>query len=101
MPQPLCGDGDPIDIVILIPIPLIPRAVIECRPAGVIAMTDEHGDEAKIIAVHRPHGNVVKFSHRNVSISEPLRVGPANRFSVRLNCASVENELVPGVTRRP
>lgn len=54
MPQTLCGDGDPIDVLIVMPIPLIPGSVIECRPVGVMAMTDEHGEDAKIIAVPVP-----------------------------------------------
>jgi inorganic pyrophosphatase len=54
IPQTLCGDGDPIDVLIVMPIPLIPGSVIECRPVGVMAMTDEHGDDTKIIAVPVP-----------------------------------------------
>ena len=51
MPQTLCGDGDPLDVLIVMPIPLIPGAVIACRPIGVMAMTDENGEDAKLIAV--------------------------------------------------
>ena len=31
--------------------PLIPGSVIECRPVGVLKMTDESGDDAKVLAV--------------------------------------------------
>ena len=51
MPRTLCGDGDPIDVVIVMPIPLIPGSVIACRPVGVMRMSDENGEDAKIIAV--------------------------------------------------
>lgn len=54
MPKTLCGDGDPIDVLIVMPIPLIPGSVIACRPVGVMMMTDEHGEDAKIIAVPSP-----------------------------------------------
>lgn len=51
MPQTLCGDGDPLDVLIVMPIPLIPGSVIACRPVGLMRMTDENGEDAKIIAV--------------------------------------------------
>lgn len=51
MPKTLCGDGDPIDVLIVMPIPLIPGSVIACRPVGVMHMSDENGEDAKIIAV--------------------------------------------------
>ena len=36
MPGTLCGDGDPLDVLIVMPIPLIPGSVIACRPLGVM-----------------------------------------------------------------
>ena len=51
IPQTLCGDGDPIDVLIVMPIALIPGSVIACRPVGLMAMTDENGEDTKIIAV--------------------------------------------------
>lgn len=47
----LCGDGDPIDVLVVMPLPLIPGSVISCRPIGVLKMTDEGGEDAKILAV--------------------------------------------------
>jgi inorganic pyrophosphatase len=47
----LCGDGDPVDVMVILPLPLIPGAVICCRPVGVLKMTDEGGEDAKILAV--------------------------------------------------
>lgn len=51
MPGTLCGDGDPLDVLIVMPIPLIPGAVIVCRPLGVMDMTDENGEDTKLVAV--------------------------------------------------
>ncbi|MGH8164619.1 MAG: inorganic diphosphatase, partial [Rhodanobacteraceae bacterium] len=51
VPHTLGGDGDPADVLVMIPLPLIPGAVIRCRPVGVLNMTDESGDDAKIVAV--------------------------------------------------
>ncbi|WP_298445568.1 inorganic diphosphatase [uncultured Ferrimonas sp.] len=46
-------DGDPVDVLVPTPHPLQPGSVIRCRPVGVLNMTDESGEDAKIIAV--PH----------------------------------------------
>jgi inorganic pyrophosphatase len=50
VPHTLCGDGDPVDVLVVIPMPLIPGAVIRCRPVGMLAMTDEAGADTKIVA---------------------------------------------------
>ena len=51
VPKTLCGDGDPVDVLVVIPLPLMPGSVIRCRPVGMLAMTDEAGEDTKIIAV--------------------------------------------------
>jgi inorganic pyrophosphatase len=55
-------DGDPVDVLVPTPHPLQSGAVIRCRPVGVLKMTDESGEDAKIFAV--PHGELSKeFEH--------------------------------------
>ena len=51
IPHTLCGDGDPVDVLVVMPMPLVPGSVVRCRPVGVLNMEDESGDDAKIIAV--------------------------------------------------
>ncbi len=51
VPHTLCGDGDPADVLVVAPFPLIPGSVIRCRPVGVLKMTDESGEDAKLLAV--------------------------------------------------
>lgn len=51
VPHTLSKDGDPIDVLVVSPCPLIPGSVIRCRPIGVLKMADESGDDAKILAV--------------------------------------------------
>ena len=51
VPHTLCGDGDPLDVLVIMPVPLIPGSVIRCRPVGVLKMTDEAGEDEKLIAV--------------------------------------------------
>ena len=47
----LSDDGDPVDVLVMTPHPLVAGSVIKCRPVGVLNMTDESGQDAKIIAV--------------------------------------------------
>ena len=44
-------DGDPVDVLVPTQYPLVHGAVIRCRPVGVLKMTDESGEDAKVIAV--------------------------------------------------
>lgn len=56
VPHTLSDDGDPVDVLIANQRPLIPGAVMNCRPVGVLHMRDEAGADEKIIAV--PSGRV-------------------------------------------
>ena len=51
VPHTLSKDGDPADVLVVTPIPLISGCVVKCRPVAVLKMTDESGDDAKILAV--------------------------------------------------
>ena len=51
IPHTLCGDGDPADVLVILPLPLVPGSVIRCRPVGVLRMRDEAGSDEKLVAV--------------------------------------------------
>jgi inorganic pyrophosphatase len=51
IPHTLSDDGDPCDVMVPTAFPLIPGSVIRCRPVAVLKMTDESGDDAKVVAV--------------------------------------------------
>lgn len=51
VPHTLCGDGDPVDVLVIMPLALIPGSVIRCRPIGVLKMVDDKGPDAKVVAV--------------------------------------------------
>ena len=51
IPSTLSEDGDPADVVVITPYPIVAGAVVKCRPLGVLRMEDESGIDAKIIAV--------------------------------------------------
>jgi len=50
IPHTLSEDGDPVDVLVVTPLPLISGAVVRARPVGVLKMEDESGVDAKIIA---------------------------------------------------
>mgnify|MGYP003346847507 CR=1 FL=1 len=51
VPQTLSGDGDPVDVLVLSPLPLISGVVVRCRPVGLLKMIDEAGADEKLLAV--------------------------------------------------
>jgi inorganic pyrophosphatase len=51
IPQTLSGDGDPVDVMVVGRMPVIPGAVLRSRPIGVLMMQDEAGLDEKILAV--------------------------------------------------
>ncbi len=51
VPQTISGDGDPVDVLVITPVPLIPGVVVLCRPIGILKMEDEAGIDGKVLAV--------------------------------------------------
>jgi inorganic pyrophosphatase len=51
IPQTLSDDGDPCDVLVVSPVPLVTGVVVRCRPIGMLKMNDEAGGDAKILAV--------------------------------------------------
>ncbi len=51
VPKTISGDGDPVDVLVITPVPLIPGVVVTCRALGMLKMQDEAGEDAKLIAV--------------------------------------------------
>ena len=54
VPHTLSDDGDPIDVLVANTRPIVPGAVINVRPVGVLRMTDDGGPDEKIVAVPSP-----------------------------------------------
>ena len=54
VPHTLSEDGDPIDVLVANTRPIVPGAVINVRPIGVLKMQDDGGGDEKIIAVPVP-----------------------------------------------
>ncbi len=55
VPHTLSDDGDPIDVLVPNERPIVPGAVMNCRPIGVLMMEDESGLDEKVVAVPSGH----------------------------------------------
>ena len=51
VPKTISGDGDPVDVLVVTPVPLIPGVVVPCRAIGILKMEDEAGQDGKVLAV--------------------------------------------------
>jgi inorganic pyrophosphatase len=56
IPGTLADDGDPVDAMVLTPTGVVPGAVIRARPIGVLLMSDEAGQDEKLLCV--PHDKI-------------------------------------------
>ena len=55
IPHTLSGDGDPCDVLVANTRAIVPGAVMNVRPVGVLVMEDNAGEDEKIIAVPSAH----------------------------------------------
>lgn len=51
IPHTLAEDGDPADVLVITPFPVMCGSVIRVRPIGMLKMKDENGIDNKILAV--------------------------------------------------
>lgn len=67
VPHTLSEDGDPIDVLVCNTRAIVPGAVVNCRPIGVLVMEDDGGKDEKIMAVPCSHISLRYESVRNYS----------------------------------
>jgi inorganic pyrophosphatase len=77
VPHTLSGDGDPVDVLVVGRIPVMPGAVLPSRPVGVLIMEDEAGMDEKIIAVpidklHPYHDNIRSYADLRPILREQI-----------------------------
>ena len=70
VPNTLADDGDPLDVLVVTPYPMMPGSVIRARPIGILDMSDEAGRDSKVVAV--PHD---KLSVLYRDVKEPADLG--------------------------
>jgi inorganic pyrophosphatase len=71
IPNTLSEDGDPVDVLVVCPLPLITGAVVKVRPIGMLQMEDESGNDCKILAVP-----IDKLTPIYKDINEPADLPP-------------------------
>ena len=94
IPQTLGDDGDPVDVCVITPFPLLAGSVIRCRPLGMLLMEDESGGDMKMLAVPvqklTPRYNKIQTSPpRSASRSSP----PA--FQISFQCSQLRHHSEP------
>lgn len=52
LPRSYCGDGDPLDVLVLGYEPVVPLAIMQARAIGAMRMADEGEQDDKVVAVH-------------------------------------------------
>jgi inorganic pyrophosphatase len=69
IPHTISGDGDPVDVLVVSQFALPPGVVVRCRPIGMLKMTDEAGEDAKVLAVPV---NKLTTMYSNVAVATDL-----------------------------
>ncbi|MEO1089407.1 MAG: inorganic diphosphatase [Pseudomonadota bacterium] len=67
VPNTLYEDGDPVDVLVIGRLPLVPGSVVQARPIGVLELEDDGGEDEKILAVPVPristiYNDIVNYS---------------------------------------
>jgi len=78
VPHTLSDDGDPIDVLVANTRPIVPGAVINVRPIGVLKMVDDAGRDEKILAVPTP-----KLTKRYAHVANYTDLPPITLEQVR------------------
>jgi inorganic pyrophosphatase len=78
VPRTLSGDGDPVDVLVLSPLPLITGVVVRCRPIGMLRMKDEAGEDTKLLAVP-----IDKLTSHYRSVRSPRDVPESQLAAIR------------------
>ncbi len=72
VPHTLSDDGDPIDVLVPNQRPIVPGAIMRCRPIDVLVMEDEGGGDEKVIAV--PHSKITRRYEKIHSVDDLPRI---------------------------
>ena len=78
IPQSYCDDGDPLDVLVLCQEPLASLCIVQCYAIGMITMSDEKGQDDKIIAVHA--NDPAYCDYKDISALPPHVIRELQRF---------------------
>lgn len=77
----LGNDGDPLDVLVLLPEPLFPGILIDVRPIGMFQMEDEAGGDDKVLAV--PAGDPRWDSYQDIADVDKFTLDAIEHFFTR------------------
>jgi inorganic pyrophosphatase len=80
IPHTLCGDGDPLDVLIMNSRPVVPGCVVRCRPFGVLVMEDDAGMDEKILAVPAPKLTAMYEKIHDIGDMQEIQVERVKHF---------------------
>ncbi len=78
IPQTLCEDHDPLDILVLGQEPVTPLCILRAKPIGVMKMVDQGEADDKIIAVHMDDPEYAHY--KSMEELPPHRMKEVRRF---------------------
>jgi inorganic pyrophosphatase len=99
VPRTYCGDGDPIDVLVLGQEPVGPGVLLRARAIGVMRMHDEKGQDDKLIAIHVDDPEYVDYG--DIADLPPHRLRELRRFFIdykALEASTVQVEAPSGAT---
>ena len=67
IPNTLYDDGDPVDVLLVGEMPLVPGCVVPSRPIGVLELEDDSGHDEKLLAVPVPKVSMLYDKVHNFS----------------------------------
>lgn len=99
LPRSYCGDGDPLDVLVLGYEPVVPLAILRARAIGVMRMRDQGESDDKIIAVHTQDPAV--SGYRDISELQEHTLREIERFfkdykALEGKSAGIEIEPIAG-----
>jgi len=80
IPHTLSEDGDPLDALVIAPLPLISGVVVRCRPVGVLLTEDDAGPDAKILCVPVSKLTAAYDHVKDMSDIHPLTIRQIEHF---------------------
>lgn len=80
VPNTLAEDGDPLDVLVVTPTPVVPGSVIRARPVGVLLMSDEKGFDEKVLTVPIDKLNPFYANVRTHEDLPPLLIAQIRHF---------------------